>query len=96
MVLLFIPSKLSNSLQEPLWKALTYHSVKFLSQTPIPTPIPDTPQKKDPIVEDANVAKSKQILGKIITKFNAPISYAFAYGSGVFKQKGYENEKKKV
>lgn len=41
------------------------------------------------------VSKSKEILGKVIKDFNAPISYAFAYGSGVFQQKGYENNKKK-
>lgn len=82
-----------------LLNTLCYQSIKHLSQTPIPPPtsIPDKKEKtniEEEKVKDT-VAKSKQILGKVITKFNAPIAYAFAYGSGVFKQKGYENEKKK-
>jgi len=94
MVLQCINSKLTNSLNKPLYKALCYQTIKNLSNTPIPPPTPIQQNKKDPEV-DAAISKSKQILGKVITRFNAPIAYAFAYGSGVFKQKGYENEKKK-
>jgi len=94
MVLQCIQPKLINSINEPLFKAFCYQIIKKnLSYDTIPKPtIPDIGDKKK--VDDA-VSKSKQILGKVITKFNAPIAYAFAYGSGVFKQKGYENEKKK-
>jgi translocator assembly and maintenance protein 41 len=65
-----------------------------LSNTAIPQPTQIQQNKKEPEV-DAAISKSKHILGKVITRFKAPIAYAFAYGSGVFKQKGYENEKKK-
>ncbi|ORX83678.1 mitochondrial matrix Mmp37 [Anaeromyces robustus] len=94
MVLQCVQSKLVNSINEPLFKAFCYQILKKnLSYDTIPkSTIPDIEDKKK--VDDA-VSKSKQILGKVITKFNAPIAYAFAYGSGVFKQKGYENEKKK-
>ncbi|CAG8798047.1 21204_t:CDS:2, partial [Racocetra persica] len=34
----------------------------------------------------------KESLRKILLNFNAPIRYSFAYGSGVFPQKGYELE----
>ncbi|CAG8677308.1 2929_t:CDS:2 [Cetraspora pellucida] len=36
----------------------------------------------------------KESLKKILFNFNAPIRYSFAYGSGVFPQKGYELEPK--
>ncbi|CAG8696548.1 15275_t:CDS:2, partial [Racocetra fulgida] len=36
----------------------------------------------------------KESLRKILFNFNAPIRYSFAYGSGVFPQKGYELEPK--
>jgi hypothetical protein len=31
-------------------------------------------------------------LEDVMSSFKAPIRYAFAYGSGVFQQKGYTNE----
>jgi hypothetical protein len=32
----------------------------------------------------------KQRLKNVLNAFNAPIRYSFAYGSGVFQQKGYD------
>ena len=34
---------------------------------------------------------TRALLESIVTKFDAPIRYAFAYGSGVFEQDGYPN-----
>ena len=40
------------------------------------------------------MSKSKRVLlQSIVEDFNAPIRYAFAYGSGVFEQDGYQTEK---
>ncbi|CAG8448888.1 9803_t:CDS:10 [Diversispora eburnea] len=36
--------------------------------------------------------ESNEKLKKILHNFNAPIRYAFAYGSGVFSQKGYDEK----
>jgi len=36
---------------------------------------------------------TRALLESIVADFDAPIRYAFAYGSGVFEQDGYENEK---
>ncbi|SAM00576.1 hypothetical protein [Absidia glauca] len=36
----------------------------------------------------------RQQLKDIVAQFNAPIRYAFAYGSGVFRQNGYDEKKK--
>jgi len=33
------------------------------------------------------------LLESIVADFDSPIRYAFAYGSGVFEQDGYESEK---
>jgi translocator assembly and maintenance protein 41 len=38
----------------------------------------------------------RQQLKDIVAQFNAPIRYAFAYGSGVFRQNGYDEKVKKV
>lgn len=35
-------------------------------------------------------------LEDVMSSFKAPIRYAFAYGSGVFQQKGYTNEVRSV
>ena len=41
-----------------------------------------------------SVSNSKRaLLESIVSDFNAPIRYAFAYGSGVFEQDGYQTEK---
>jgi mitochondrial translocator assembly and maintenance protein 41 len=37
---------------------------------------------------------TRTLLESIVSKFNAPIRYAFAYGSGVFEQDGYSSAKK--
>lgn len=37
---------------------------------------------------------TRTLLESIVSKFNAPIRYAFAYGSGVFEQDGYSSTKK--
>jgi len=94
MILPAINRKLTVSLTNTLYKSLCYISIKNLSHTSKPLSVPLTPNKEK-IENDDAISKSKKILGKVITNFNAPIAYAFAYGSGVFKQKGYENEKKK-
>jgi mitochondrial translocator assembly and maintenance protein 41 len=36
---------------------------------------------------------TRALLESIVADFDAPIRYAFAYGSGVFEQDGYETEK---
>lgn len=36
---------------------------------------------------------TRALLESIVADFNAPIRYAFAYGSGVFEQDGYESER---
>ena len=36
---------------------------------------------------------TRTLLESIVSKFNAPIRYAFAYGSGVFEQDGYSSAK---
>jgi mitochondrial translocator assembly and maintenance protein 41 len=35
---------------------------------------------------------TRALLESIVAKFDAPIRYAFAYGSGVFEQDGYPSE----
>lgn len=37
---------------------------------------------------------TRTLLESIVSRFNAPIRYAFAYGSGVFEQDGYSSAKK--
>jgi len=37
---------------------------------------------------------TRTLLESIVSRFNAPIRYAFAYGSGVFEQDGYSPTKK--
>jgi translocator assembly and maintenance protein 41 len=37
---------------------------------------------------------TRTLLESIVSKFNAPIRYAFAYGSGVFEQDGYLSARK--
>ena len=37
---------------------------------------------------------TRALLESIVSEFNAPIRYAFAYGSGVFEQDGYSSAKK--
>ncbi|EPT05296.1 hypothetical protein FOMPIDRAFT_148453 [Fomitopsis schrenkii] len=37
---------------------------------------------------------TRALLEDIVAQFNAPIRYAFAYGSGVFEQDGYKQEEK--
>ncbi|KAJ1914112.1 Mitochondrial translocator assembly and maintenance protein 41 [Mycoemilia scoparia] len=37
-------------------------------------------------------AKLKVVLDQMLGKFSAPVRYAIAYGSGVYKQAGYDNE----
>ena len=37
---------------------------------------------------------TRTLLESIVSKFNAPVRYAFAYGSGVFEQDGYSSSKK--
>ncbi|KAF8895502.1 Mmp37-domain-containing protein [Infundibulicybe gibba] len=36
---------------------------------------------------------TRALLESIVAQFNAPVRYAFAYGSGVFEQDGYEQQK---
>ena len=38
-------------------------------------------------------SSTRALLESIVADFNAPIRYAFAYGSGVFEQDGYQTEK---
>lgn len=37
---------------------------------------------------------TRTLLESIVSRFNAPIRYAFAYGSGVFEQDGYSSARK--
>ncbi|KAJ2956262.1 hypothetical protein NQZ79_g7856 [Umbelopsis isabellina] len=56
-----------------------------------PSNIPDSPEfgTNQYISIDEEV---KQRLKDVINTFNAPIRYSFAYGSGVFQQKGYDSK----
>ncbi|KAL1923712.1 uncharacterized protein VTP21DRAFT_8692 [Calcarisporiella thermophila] len=58
-----------------------------------PVNIPSSPEfgsnQNLPLDEDF-----KQQLRAVVQSFNAPVRYAFAYGSGVFRQRGYDTKKK--
>jgi translocator assembly and maintenance protein 41 len=56
-----------------------------------PSNIPDSPEfgTNQYISIDEEV---KQRLKNVLNSFNAPIRYSFAYGSGVFQQKGYDSK----
>ncbi|KAH8553362.1 mitochondrial matrix Mmp37-domain-containing protein [Umbelopsis sp. PMI_123] len=56
-----------------------------------PSNIPDSPEfgTNQYINIDEEV---KQRLKNVLNTFNAPIRYSFAYGSGVFQQKGYDSK----
>jgi translocator assembly and maintenance protein 41 len=56
-----------------------------------PSNIPDSPEfgTNQYISIDEEV---KQRLKDVLNTFNAPIRYSFAYGSGVFQQKGYDSK----
>ncbi|KAG0169410.1 Mitochondrial translocator assembly and maintenance protein 41 [Apophysomyces sp. BC1015] len=57
-----------------------------------PTNMPDSPDFGTN--QYINIDKElKEQLKRILAQFNAPIRYAFAYGSGVFRQAGYQNQK---
>ncbi|KAF7725018.1 Mitochondrial translocator assembly and maintenance protein 41 [Apophysomyces ossiformis] len=57
-----------------------------------PTNIPDSPDFGTNQYINID-EKLKEQLKRILTQFNAPIRYAFAYGSGVFQQAGYQTQK---
>ena len=59
-----------------------------------PTNIPDSPDFGTNQYININ-EELKQQLKNIVSQFNAPIRYAFAYGSGVFQQAGYDAKVKK-
>ncbi|KAG0171011.1 Mitochondrial translocator assembly and maintenance protein 41 [Apophysomyces sp. BC1015] len=58
-----------------------------------PTNMPDSPDfgTNQYISIDEEL---KQQLKDIVSQFNAPVRYAIAYGSGVFRQAGYDDQKK--
>lgn len=56
-----------------------------------PTNIPDSPDFGTNQYININEELKQQLKG-IVSQFHAPIRYAFAYGSGVFKQKGYDTQ----
>lgn len=41
-------------------------------------------------------AEVQRDLEQVMKTFKAPVRYAFAYGSGVFRQKGYSKEVRRV
>ncbi|CDS03294.1 hypothetical protein LRAMOSA00696 [Lichtheimia ramosa] len=58
-----------------------------------PTNIPDSPDFGTNQYISIN-EELKQQLKSVVSQFHAPIRYAFAYGSGVFRQNGYDTKKK--
>ncbi|CEP08102.1 hypothetical protein [Parasitella parasitica] len=58
-----------------------------------PTNIPDSPDFGTNQYMNIN-EELKQQLKDVVSKFNAPVRYAIAYGSGVFHQSGYDEKKK--
>lgn len=80
--------------QGPLFTEETRRRLERLRQFQFhPTNIPDSPDfgTNQYISIDEEL---KQQLKSIVSRFNAPIRYAFAYGSGVFRQSGYDTNKK--
>ena len=59
-----------------------------------PTNIPDSPDFGTNQYISIN-EELKQQLKSVVSQFHAPIRYAFAYGSGVFHQNGYDTKVKK-
>ncbi|KAI8993426.1 mitochondrial matrix Mmp37-domain-containing protein [Pilobolus umbonatus] len=58
-----------------------------------PTNLPDSPDFGTNQHMKIN-EELKQQLKDIVSQFNAPVKYAFAYGSGVFQQSGYDKQRK--
>lgn len=58
-----------------------------------PTNIPDSPDFGTNQYMNIN-EELKQQLKDVVSQFNAPVRYAVAYGSGVFRQSGYDEKKK--
>lgn len=56
-----------------------------------PTNIPDSPDFGTNQYISIN-EELKQQLKSVVSQFHAPIRYAFAYGSGVFRQNGYDTK----
>ncbi|KAJ3079148.1 hypothetical protein HK102_003996, partial [Quaeritorhiza haematococci] len=61
----------------------THSSSRSLSSKPEYSP----PQSKSPETDDPELEERLQ---KVLGRFSSPVRYAFAYGSGVFRQSGYE------
>lgn len=59
-----------------------------------PSNIPDSPDFGTNQYMNIN-EELKQQLKDVVSTFNAPVRYAVAYGSGVFKQSGYDEKVKK-
>lgn len=79
-------------LQQPLFTEETRRRLQRLRQLHFhPTNIPDSPDFGTNQYININ-EELKQQLKDIVSKFHAPIRYAFAYGSGVFKQAGYDEK----
>lgn len=55
----------------------------------LPNPLPDLPPTfgRNQLLPVSN--STRALLESIVSQFDAPIRYAFAYGSGVFEQDGY-------
>ncbi|KIO23244.1 hypothetical protein M407DRAFT_110956 [Tulasnella calospora MUT 4182] len=72
-------------------KPFTYRSrLKFSPDHSFETVIPRLPQQFGSNQRLPVPDETRALLEEIVGTFRAPIRYAFAYGSGVFKQKGYE------
>lgn len=56
-----------------------------------PTNIPDSPDFGTNQYMSIN-EELKQQLKNVVSTFNAPVRYAVAYGSGVFRQSGYDEK----
>ncbi|KAI8370336.1 mitochondrial matrix Mmp37-domain-containing protein [Radiomyces spectabilis] len=79
---------------EPLFTEETRERLARLRQHHFhSTNIPDSPDFGTNQYININ-EELRQQLKDIVSTFNAPVRYAFAYGSGVFQQSGYDNKKK--
>jgi translocator assembly and maintenance protein 41 len=89
----------------PIIKSFTNNKTLFSDETRVklerlrqhhfhPTNIPDSPDFGTNQYMNIN-EELKQQLKDVVSQFNAPVRYAVAYGSGVFRQSGYDEKVQK-
>lgn len=68
-------------------QAWIHHSSRLLQLPPTPPISPYNSQSQTPLTSTDSELELE--LDDVLDHFQAPIRYAFAYGSGVFRQQGY-------